>query len=712
MASSAREGERQHRPSQPEPTAQEPGSERDFRTFIQSGTLLGDGAMATLLHQHGVPVRACSEALCLTRPSLVADVHRAYVHAGAGLLQTHTFSAHRPGLARYGLESEVASVNRAAVEVARAAGGGHVFVFGTVGSIAGLGGGGFPDDAATRRQYTHDFGEQVEALLASGVDGILLETFAELTELLAALRVVRSLTDLPVIAHLSPSSPGVTRDGVAIADAFNHLLEHGADVVGLNCGLGPSGILRSYEGLHLDPGVAYGAVPNAGLLHMVDGDYSFTGSADYFADVACALRSLGVRFIGGCCGTTPEHIRRAAAKLAAVAVDPAHGAPGRGTVAASSTPGLTGASAVSGPVTGPGTLGMPAASEAARVAGTPGVPAAAGVSRASGGSLAMGPSADVDAPAGTSGEGGAREDTLVDLVRRRVTVMVELDPPKTLDCAKFLEGAAALRRAGADFVTMADNSLASARVSNLALASLLKRMGIEPLVHVTCRDRNLIGQQSHLMGLHVLGVRHILLVTGDPSRFGDLPGATSVYDVSSTELTRMVKRLNAGLGFSGQTLRQPARFVVGTSFNPNVANFDKAVDRLRRKVEAGADFVMTQPLFDKGMLERIARAAEGLGVPVFAGVMPLVSGRNALFLHHEVPGIRIPDEVLRRMCEAPDPETALREGMAIARETVEAAMDHFNGIYLVTPFLRYELTVALTEHVREVANRRERSATA
>ncbi|MBX5437788.1 MAG: methylenetetrahydrofolate reductase, partial [Alicyclobacillaceae bacterium] len=233
---------------------------------------------------------------------------------------------------------------------------------------------------------------------------------------------------------------------------------------------------------------------------------------------------------------------------------------------------------------------------------------------------------------------------------------------------------------------------------------------IEPLVHVTCRDRNLIGQQSHLMGLHVLGIPHILLVTGDPSRFGDLPGATPVYDVSSTELTRMVKRLNSGIGFSGQALRQPARFVVGTSFNPNVANFDKAIDRLRRKVEAGADFVMTQPLFDLRMFERIARATEDLGVPVFVGIMPLVSERNALFLHHEVPGIQIPEEVLRRMSGADGAEAALREGVQIAKEAVEEALRWFNGIYLITPFLRWELTVSLTEHVRRIAQARASAA--
>ncbi|WP_231493471.1 methylenetetrahydrofolate reductase [Alicyclobacillus macrosporangiidus] len=280
---------------------------------------------------------------------------------------------------------------------------------------------------------------------------------------------------------------------------------------------------------------------------------------------------------------------------------------------------------------------------------------------------------------------------------------MELDPPRTLDVRRYLEGALALQRAGADAITLADNSLGQVRVSNMAVASLLKQAGVEPLVHVTCRDRNLIGQQSHLMGLHVLGIHHVLLVTGDPSRFGDLPGATSVYDVSSIELTKMVKRLNQGIAFSGQPMKHPSRFVVGTSFNPHVANFEKAIDRLRRKLDAGADFVMTQPVFDMRMFERIARAAEPFGVPVFAGVMPLTSARNARFLHHEVPGIRIPDEILGRM-EAASPEAAAEEGLSIAETLLDEAMRCFNGIYLVTPFLRYDLTVRLVQFVRARAD--------
>ncbi|GGJ12913.1 bifunctional homocysteine S-methyltransferase/methylenetetrahydrofolate reductase [Alicyclobacillus cellulosilyticus] len=639
----------------------DPFTHRDIRTDAQTRILVADGAMATLLHQSGVPVRTCYEALSETHPEWVERIHRAYIRAGADIIQTNTFSAHRPGLDRYGLGDRVAEVNRAAVAAARRAAeaeGRQVYVLGTIGSIRGLSSDARPLGERRRRRLADEFAVQAEALLHAGVDGLLLETFAELEEALIALRAVRRLTELPVICHLSPDTVGVTRDGVPVGAAFTALREAGADITGLNCRLGPSGILRTYEGLAPLAGGVFSAMPNAGTLHWVDGDYSFTGTVEYFAEVAASLCRLGVRVIGGCCGTTPEHIRQVREAIRRLESE------GKQT----------------------------SAEVAVRKEET--IPIYAGEADARRGRE---PSAAAGVPDRVP---PGHKETIVDMVKRRVTVIVELDPPKTLDCRKFLRGAAALHEAGADFITLADNSLATVRVSNMALASILKQMGIEPLVHVTCRDRNLIGQQSHLMGLDVLGIRHILLVTGDPSRFGDLPGATSVYDVSSTELTKMVKRLNAGIAFSGQPMQQGSRFVVGTSFNPHVANFEKAVARLRRKVEAGADFVMTQPMFDPAMFARIAGATADLGVPVFVGIMPLVSERNAKFLHNEVPGIQIPDAILRRM-SGTTPEQGVAEGLAIARELIDEALRYFRGIYLITPFLRYELTAELTRYVRE-----------
>lgn len=666
------------------------GSKRDVRAeleaLLRERVIVGDGAMATWLHATGVPVRTCYEELSLRRPDLVKDAHAAYIRAGADVIQTNTFGAHRLGLDRYGVADDLRAINEAAVRVARAAvdealvggaaaaseadtsGADHaprqVWVFGTIGSTADLG----PGSATQSWHHLRGlFEEQLEILLEAGVDGIVLETFADLGEMMTALEVVRAATNLPILATLSPDETHVTRDGVRLSDALATMREAGADVVGLNCRLGLTGIARAYEQMrHVDGWCA--AVPNAGLLHMTEGDVSYTGSADYFADMGSRLANEGVRWIGGCCGTTPDHVRaltqrlqQAGAGLGASDPHPAQGA------AAGSAVGV-------------------AEAEAIVIERPPVRPRA---------------STEVGGGSGSTGS-TAGASSLLQKVQRETTVIVELDPPRTTDIARYMRGAEALRDAGADAITLADNSLGTVRVSNMALAALMKPMGIEPLVHVTCRDRNLIGQQSHLMGLDVLGIQHILLVTGDPSRFGDLPGATSVYDVSSIDLTRMVKRLNEGTAFSGRALKHPAKFVVGTSFNPNVRNFDKAMDRLQRKLDAGADYVMTQPVFDVAQMEQIARATEAFGVPVFIGIMPLVSARNAIYLHNEVPGITVADDILQRMTDAPTPEAAVEVGLDVASHLLTEAKQYFNGIYLVTPFLRYELSVRLLELAKAV----------
>lgn len=605
--------------------------------------VVGDGAMSTYLHQCGVPIRVCAEELNLSSRKLIEEVHRAYVEAGATLIQTNTFAANRTSLGRYGLAHQVRDVNEAAVQIALASADGRASVFGTIGPVQGANryGGAFLNEE--RQMLVGEYREQAEALLHAGVEGFVLETFPDLEELLVALAVVRELSDLPVVANLSPEETHVTRDGVPLQDAFDQLRAVGANVTGLNCRLGPYGILRAYERLPLHSG-SYAAVPNGGMLHRSENDaLSYTGDEQNFADVMLEIARLGVNWLGGCCGTTPAHIRVLVDRLKELETEP---------VAAD----------------------RPVVVEAAEVKAKP----------------AGDDSYEVIRPSGVS---------ITDQLRERTTVIVELDPPRNLECDRFIQGARALRAAGADMITMADNSLAHVRVSNMALASMLKQFGIEPLVHVTCRDRNLIGQQSHLMGLHVLGIRNILLITGDPSRYGDLPGATSVFDVSSIDLTKMVRKLNEGVGFSGKPLKKTAQFVIGTAFNPHVRNFQKAVERLQRKIAAGADYVMTQPVYDEATMERIALATRDLGVPVLIGIMPLTGLRNAEFLHHQMPGITIPDDVMEAMRQAA-PEDAAEVGYQVAARLCDAAVQYFRGIYLITPFLKYDVTVRLTKHIR------------
>lgn len=619
-----------------------------LREALRSQVLVGDGAMGTYLYQMGFPIGISYEELNLLKPDVIMDVHRRYYEAGARLIETNTFSANREKLSKFGLEGEVEAINRAGVELARRAVGEDAYVVGAVGSIRA----GKRKNVRTNK-VREDLREQISILCDTKVDGLLLESFLDLDEMLIALKEVRRISDLPVICQFATEGAGVTQDGVPLKEAFAKLLEAGADVVGLNCRSGPNGLLRSLEGAAAAEAdhPPYSVFPNAGLADYVDGRYSFPATPQYFGETARRFADLGTRIIGGCCGTTPEHIAAVAGALAGYVPNP----------------------------------------EAAKRAAA--APAAEVAERAAAGAGAEVPT----------------EPSIVDLVRQRHTVIVELDPPKDLDIGKFMEGTEALKKAGVDALTMADNSLAVTRMSNLALGSIVKeRTGIRPLIHIACRDRNLIGTQSHMMGLHALGIDHVLAVTGDPARFGDLPGSSSVYDLTSFEIIRMIKQLNEGIAFSGKPLKKQANFIIGAAFNPNVKYLDKAVQRLERKVEAGADYIMTQPVYNAELIEQVYEATKHLSVPIFIGIMPLASGNNAEYLHNEVPGIQLSDDVRKRMSGLRG-EEGRAMGVQIGRELLDAAMRRFNGIYLMTPFLAYEMTVQLTEYVWEKAGRRHLS---
>ncbi|OAS14950.1 bifunctional homocysteine S-methyltransferase/methylenetetrahydrofolate reductase [Paenibacillus oryzisoli] len=613
----------------------------DLRAALQREILTGDGAMGTYLYQMGFPVGISYEELNLLRPETVADVHRRYFEAGARLIETNTFSANREKLSKYGLEGDVEAINRAGVELARNAVGDDAYVVGAIGSIRA----GKRKNVRTS-EVEQSLQEQIGILLDSPVDGLLLETFYDLEELQLALRIIRSMSNLPVICQFANEGTGSTQDGVPLQEAFLRLRDEGADVIGFNCRVGPNGILRSMEKIAPIPGIPFSAFPNAGLPDYVDGHYTYAATPKYFAESALRFADLGARIIGGCCGTTPEHIAAVAKAL-------------QGYVPAAPGKASAGAAAI---------VLEPAPAKPAPPAGIP---------------------------------------SLLDIVKQRKTVIVELDPPKDLDIEKFMQGSKALQDAHVDAITMADNSLAVTRMSNLALGYLVQeRLGARPLIHIACRDRNMIGTQSHLMGLHALGIDHVLAVTGDPAKFGDLPGSSSVYDLTSFEIIRMIKQLNEGIAFSGKPLKQKANFVVGAAFNPNVKHLDKAVQRLERKIEAGADYIMTQPVYDAKLIEDIYEATKHLSIPIFIGIAPLASGGNAEYLHNEVPGIRLSDEVRARMDGLKGPEGRAM-GVEIAKELLDTAMQYWNGIYLMTPFLAYEMCVDLTNYVWEKSKRHD-----
>jgi len=607
----------------------------DLRSAWGKAVLVGDGAMGTYLYQKGFPVGISYEELNLTSPGVIEDVHRSYIEAGAVLLESNTFSANYDKLSKYGLESKVEEINRAGVRIARRAAGENGYVVGAVGSIragkrANL-------SAAELKKY---FGQQIAALLEEDVDGIMLETFYDVEELHLALRTVRKHSQLPVICQLAVDESARTLDGLSLPEAFRILEDDGADIIGFNCRTGPIGIKRALKHLQGNLVLPVSVYPNAGVADYVDGQYKYGASPEYFGEMALTFADMGSRIIGGCCGTTPQHIAEIASALKGYVPQP---------------------------------LPEPTFREVERV---------------------QIQEHFSDDPGRSGGE-----PTLVELAKERHTVIVELDPPRDLDIVKFMKGAEALRKAGADALTLADNSLAVTRMSNMALGHLVQaRTGLRPLVHIACRDRNLIGTQSHLMGFDALGIDHVLAVTGDPARFGDLPGSSSVYDLTSFEIIRMIKQLNDGVAFSGKPLKQKANFVIGAAFNPNVKHLDKAVQRLEKKIASGADYIMTQPVYDRELIANIAKATSHLDIPVFIGVMPLASGRNAEYLHNEVPGIQLSDEVRLRM-KGLEGEAGRAEGVAIAKELLDAATEHFNGIYLMTPFMFYDMSVQLLEYV-------------
>jgi methionine synthase I (cobalamin-dependent)/5,10-methylenetetrahydrofolate reductase len=620
----------------------------DLRTALVERPRVGDGAMATYLYQLGLPVGVSFEEFNLLKPDVIADVHRRYAEAGAEIIETNTYSAQHNKLSKYGLEKKTEEINAAGVAIARKAVGPEAYVVGSIGAVRG-GAGKNIRTAVVKR----DFEEQIGVLLASGVDGLLLETFFDLEELSLALGIIRKKSDISVICQFAVEDAHRTHDGIPLAEAFRRLKGEGADVIGFNCRSGPNGILRAVEMIPRDLGLPLSVFPNAGIPDYVDGKVIYSATPEYFASCAIKFADAGARLIGGCCGTTPEHI----AAIAGALKDYSPIAIGGGSVGASQAmPQVEIINPTASPI-------------------------------------------DVS----SNDHDHHSDPSIVELVRERHTVIVELDPPRDLDITKFMAGAQALKDAKADALTMADNSLAVTRMSNMALAALLReQVGIKPLVHIACRDRNLIGTQSHMMGFDALGIDHVLAVTGDPAKFGDLPGSSSVYDLTSFEIIRMIKQLNEGIAFSGKPLKQKAKFIVGAAFNPNVKHLDKAVQRLERKIQAGADYIMTQPVYDPELIARMAEMTKHLSIPIFLGIFPLANGRNAEYLHNEVPGIQLSDSVRERMSGLEGP-AGRAEGIKIAQELLDVAMEHFNGIYLMTPFLAYEMTVALTEYVKDRA---------
>ncbi len=602
----------------------------NFLDRINSEVLVGDGAIGTMLYAKGVSLEANFEHLNLIRPELVQELHREYVAAGARVIETNTFGANLTKLGAIGLARRVREINLQGARLAgRAAAGHDVFVAGSVGPLARIKG---EERELSAAETLEIFREQCLALAEGGVDLFLLETFSDLEQLKMALQAARE-TGLPAIASMAYLEGGRTAGGIEVERAARELEAAGAVLVGANCGAGPLEILRTLERMARVTALPLAAYANSGFPEFVDGRFIYRTTPDYFAAMALDMVAAGASLIGGCCGTTPEHIRRLAERLQGMKPAP-RPTPARVTVTHEQA--------------------------------SPAAPAAGFLARWG----------------------------------REKVVTVELDPPRGLDCAKVLAGSRALKEAGADAINLAENPLARVRMGNIALASLIQReAGIEVIVHITCRDRNLLGLQSDLMGASLLGIRSILAVTGDPARLGEQADASSVYDVNSFGLLKLLSGLNGGANALGNPIGQGTGFTLGCAFNPNSPRMAVQVERLAKKIANGARFAQTQPIYDTARLDEMLALTAPLGIPVLPGILPLVSERNCEYLHNEVPGIVIPDEIRERM-RGKEKEAGMREGLAIAREFITRVKERVGGFYLIPPFGRYEIAVELVRFIK------------
>lgn len=601
---------------------------------LKTDVLVADGAMGTLLYSNGLG--SCYVAYNLSHPEEIKRIHRMYIEAGADIIQTNTYGAKRHQLAAYGFDNQVKEINQAGARLARQAAEENTFVLGTVGASRGL-----KQCDLSLDEILAETLEQVTALLETGdLDGLLFETYYDVEELLAVVESVRPLTDLPIITNIALHEPSVVENGRPLVEVFSQLVMLGADIVGLNCHLGPYHMIQSLKQVPLFAQSYLAVYPNASLLSFVDdgekGHYSFSQNADYFGKSAELLVGEGARIIGGCCGTTPDHIR--AVKRALRGLKPIKRK-----------------------------LVTPLPEEAELIKQT------------------------------------QKSNTILEKVKKEVTIIAELDPPKHLDIKSFTAGIKALDEAGIEAITLADNSLAKTRICNLSLAALLKNEISTPfLLHLSCRDHNMIGLQSRLLGMDVLGFENILAITGDPSKLGDFPGATSVYDATSFKLLQLIKQLNEGKGYSGASIKKPTSFTAAAAFNPNVKNLARCGRLIDKKVAAGADYFITQPIFNEETIEGLAQLTEKVIQPFFIGIMPITSYNNAVFLHNEVPGIDLSEDFLTRLESVKDDKEACQlVALTESKRLIDKALEHFKGIYLITPFMRYDLTVELIDYIHE-----------
>jgi homocysteine S-methyltransferase len=608
---------------------------------LQGGPLLADGAMGTMLHARGASFSQCFDELNVGQPALVADIHRAYVDAGAQIIATNTFGANRYKLAKYGLATKVRQINAAGVALAHRAAEGAIREVLVAGSVGPLGVRLAPYGRVRPEQAYAAFHDQIAALVASGVDLILVETMSDLREVAEVVRAAKAVSRLPVIASMTFTRDDVTLLGDTPATVAAELVACGADAIGVNCSSGPAQVLRIMRLMRgAKPEAKFLVKPNAGWPEHVGGRIMYPATAEYFGEYALAFVEAGASIIGGCCGTTPEHIAAMRKAL--------------------DTPRSEAASPV-------------AASTWER---------------------------DEHHPHDLQGPTGLAEK----LSAKQFVIGVEMHPPKGLSTHKLLAAANLLAEAGADVVNVADSPMARMRMSAWAVSHLIQdSLGVETVLHFPTRGRNLLRVQGDLLAAHALGCRNIFVVMGDPTAVGDYPDANDDYDLVPSGLIKLIKQgFNAGLDHAGREIGQPTSFYVGCALNLGAPEVDKEIKALRRKIAAGADFVLTQPIFETGrareFLQRYSEQYGPLELPILAGVLPLYNFRHASFFHNEVPGVFIPNALRARMEKAGSKGVA--EGMAIAMELLSELREIVQGVYVMPPFSRYDLAAEIIDRMK------------
>ncbi|NUQ30909.1 MAG: bifunctional homocysteine S-methyltransferase/methylenetetrahydrofolate reductase [Acidobacteriaceae bacterium] len=616
-------------------------SESLLETLIAPGrTVLCDGAMGTMLYARGVFINRCYDELNLSQPDLIRSIHEEYLHAGAEMIETNTFGANAIRLARYGLADKVSAINHAGVALARKAAqhseektGAHAYVAGAIGP---LGARLAPAGTITVQQAHDAFAEQIAALAAAGADLLIAETFPSVAEAEIVVRAARDIAPhLPLFVMVTVDDNGNTLDGTTAEETATRLTIAGANAVGCNCSSGPHAVLDVIERMRAVTHLPLAAMPNAGLPRAVDGRNIYLTSPEYMASFARKFAKAGATFIGGCCGTTPNHIKAMRSALRAIDAQVTAKAEVTDETQAAVQP--------------------PPFGERSKLAGL--------------------------------------------LANRQFVSMVEIVPPLGVNCQKELDGAKKLADLGVHVINVPDSPRASARMSAQSLCVQIQHtIGIETLIHVTCRDRNLLAIQSDMLGASSIGLKNVLCLTGDPPKLGNYPDATAVFDVDAIGLVNILRNLNHGLDLGKNPIGQSAAFAIGVAANPGVPDVDNEVRRFALKVEAGAEYAITQPVFDMRLLETFLRRVEEFRIPVIAGIWPLTSLRNAEFMKNDL-RVAVPDEIMFRMHKAGEvsADHARAEGIKIAQEMLAHTRPQVEGVQVSAPFGKYTAAAQVLE---------------